>query len=158
MTKGLLINDLQLGYAPLSAYAFMKMLEDKKWHQNVSDSHLYIIGQRKEITFNQFNFDEQGKIKFEIWQEGNPNKLRCVLPIFQKHIASNKEVGIDVRLQNRKNTVDKKHKYPFNNTQSIIFQEVNKSGERKHIIWFSPEKLLQNRWKGYIDLLIEGEQ
>lgn len=158
MKKGTLINDLELGYAPTSAYAFRKLIRDKDFHQNVYDSHLYIIGQRPEITFNNFSFSSKGIIKFEISQEANSEILKCELPIFQEHIATEVDKSIAIRLQNRKNTIVKKNKSPYNGTQGIIFQEINeKTNETNHLIWFSPEKLLQNYWKGHIKLDFTGD-
>jgi hypothetical protein len=156
--KGLLINDLELGYAPMSAYTFKQLIRDKDFSRNVIDSHLYIIAQRRELTFNNFNFSLDRKfIRFEITQEKNPEIIHCTLPVFQRHIATDLSKGVDLRFQNRENTIDTKHIYPFNGMQGIIFQEVDiVTNERRHLIWFSPEKLLQNYWKGHIELEIEG--
>jgi hypothetical protein len=143
----------------MSAYDFSCLIRDKGFPQNVVDSHIYIIGQRREITFNDFNFiSNKGIIEFTIKQKENPNILECTLPIFQKHIAINPKTGIDIKIANRSKKREEEHEFPFNGTQAIIFEEVNdKTNYRKLIIWFSPEKLLQNYWKGYIDMKIVGD-
>jgi|JI7StandDraft_1071085.scaffolds.fasta_scaffold07770_7 hypothetical protein len=158
MERGLLINDLELGYAPMSAFAFKQLISENDFAQNVADSHLYIIVQRRELTFNNFSSsDDKTVIKFEIRQDKNDEHVQCILPIFQKHIATDWTKGVDVRLHNRRNTIDKKIPPPYNGTQSLTFQEVDpQTNKKRRLIWFSPDKLLQNYWKGYIKAEING--
>jgi len=159
MKDGLLINDLELGYAPMSAYAFRNLIKDKEFPKYVVDSHLYIIAQRNELTFNNFSsFQSNEIIRFEIKQENNTELIHCTLPIFQKYIATDRTKGVEVRLSNRNNTTKKKNSPPYNKTQGITFQEINlETNERKHLIWFSPEKLLKNHWDGHIELNTTGD-
>ncbi len=158
MSKGVLINDIELGYAPLSAYHFSKLLTDKEFIENFEDCHLYIIAQRQELTFNNFDFSSVFELRFEIRQENNPNIIKCVLPVFQKNIATDRSKGVDIRLHNRKNTIEKKSTPPFDGTQGFTLKEVNViTGELKHLIWLTPEKFLHCYWKGYIKANIKGD-
>ena len=151
MTKGVLINDIELGYAPISAYHFGLLIRDKAFYNNVTDSHLYLITQRKEITFNNFYFSDSLILSFSIQQEGNPNVIYCSLPVVQKKLNPNLKNRIELRLHNRKNTTKKKISPPFNGTQAFSIQETEvKSGKSKIIAWFSADKLFQKHWKGEI--------
>lgn len=150
-SKGLLINEIGLGFAPMSAYHFRKLIQDKGFHENVFDSHLYIIAQRKELTFNNFNFGEELKLSFEIKQEGNPLSIKCTLPLIQENITTDLSKQINLKLHNRKNTIEKKVGFPFDGTQGFTIKEIDVSGkEIKTLAWFSPDKLFQNYWKGHI--------
>jgi hypothetical protein len=152
MTKGVLINDLELGYAPLSAYYFAKFIKEKEFHENVYDSHIYMIIQRKEITFsNFFLWQDTLELSFDIEQEGNPVIVRCMLPLIQDNIATDLSKSIELRLHNRKSTPEKKIGAPFKGTQAFTIQSKNKvSGEVSRLAQFTPDKLLQNYWKGHI--------
>ncbi|NAS12245.1 hypothetical protein [Poritiphilus flavus] len=149
--KGLLINEIGLGYAPMSAYDFRKLIMDEGFRDNVFDSQLYIIAQRKALTFNNFNFREELKLNFEIRQDENPSIIKCTLPLVQENITTDLSKRIDLRLHNRKNTLEKKIGFPFNGTQGFSIQEIDANGKKtKTLGWFSPDKLFQNHWKGHI--------
>lgn len=157
MPKGILINDIELGYAPMSAYTFRQLIRDKKFSKNVLDSHLYIIAQRREITFNNFSFPSPTEVRFEIMQENNANTVKCTLPLFQKNIATDTTKSVEMRLQNRKNTVAKKAEPPYNGTQGIILKETDeKRNESRSLLWLTPEKLLQYYWKRNIEVELTG--
>lgn len=89
MTTGILINDIELAHAPLSAYHFNLLIRDKMFNGNVNDSHLYIIAQRNELTFNNFRLSEDLVLSFEIWQDQNLQILQCCLPIIQNKFQVN---------------------------------------------------------------------
>jgi hypothetical protein len=149
--KGLLINEIGLGYAPMSAYDFRKLIMDKGFRENVFDSHLYVIAQRKALTFNNFNFREPLKLSFEIKQDENPLIIKCTLPLVQENIKTDLSKQINLRLHDRKNTIEKKNGFPFDGTQGFSIQEMDITGkEIKTLGWFSPDKLFQNYWKGHI--------
>lgn len=150
-TNGILINDIELGYAPISAYHFGLLLRDKKFYDNVLDSHLYMITQRKEITFNNFNFSKNGEVSFEIHQEDNPEIIICSFSIYQEFIKPNIKNRLEIRLHDRKNTNEKKNQPPYNGTQAFSIQERDLlSGKTQIITWFSPDKLFQKHWNGQL--------
>lgn len=159
MTKGVLINDLELGYAPLSAFHFARFMTDKEFHNNVFDSHIYVIAQRKEITFSNFFYSEKIlELSFDIEQEDNPNVIRCRLPFFQENIAKDLTNSIELRIHNRKSTPTKKVGPPFKGTQAFTIQSTNPStGKTKMLAQYTPDKLFQNYWKGHIKAKFTGD-
>lgn len=158
MKKGILINYIELGYAPMSAYTFKQLIRDKQFSKNVIDSHLYIIAQRRELTFNNFYFPSPKEVRFEIMQENADNIIKCALPLFQKNIATDTTKSVEMRLQNRKNTLEKKAEPPYNGTQRIIFKETDeKKNESRRLLWLTPEKLLHHHWKGNIEVELTGD-
>lgn len=158
MTKGLLINDIELAHAPMSAYHFSLLIKDKKFHNNLLDSHLYIITQRKAIYFDNIYISENFELSFDIRQEDNEKIIYCSLPIFQKCINPDRQKIIELRIHNRKNTVENKTKFPFNGTQAFSIQERDiLTGETNIIFWFSPDKLFQKHWKNEITAKFSGD-
>ena len=156
--KGLLINDIELGYAPMSAFEFRTLITENKFPSYVSDSHLYAIAQRNALTFNNFNFDDELTLAFEIKQDGNENSVKCRLPIIQDNITRDKSKPIVLRLHNRNNTVNTKNVYPYNETQSFSIMEADENGNNQQLlVWFSPDKLLQNFWTEQIKVEILGD-
>lgn len=152
MDKGVLIIDIELAFAPMSAYHFNKLIEDKKFQENFFDSHIYIIAQRKELTFNNFNFSTEYEFQFEIWQNQNPSKIKCKLPVHQKNITKDKSKLIQLRLHDRRNTIEKKNVFPFNGTQGFSIKSYNeKNKSAKLLTWFSPDKLFFDYWKENIN-------
>ena len=74
MKQKSLINQLELGYAPLTAYEFATMKDDSLVEQALQKASLYVIGQRPVITFeNVIPDDSEYQLNFEIHQKGNPN-------------------------------------------------------------------------------------
>lgn len=156
MKLGVLLNNIGLSFAPLSAYNFTKLIIDREFIENFSDSHLYIIAQRRETTFNNFRLSPT-EMEFEIWQEHNEEIVKCILPIFQSNIATDFNKGVDVRLHNRKNTIQLKSPPPYNGTQGFTIYEVDViTGETRNLIWLTPEKLLYYYWKHYIEVDLKG--
>lgn len=153
MAQGILMNDIELGFAPMSAYHFKQLIGDKGFHENVFDSHIYIIAQRDPLTFNNFKLSDDLLLSFEIKQNSNPETVECILPIVQKNIAKDLSKSIQLRIHDRRNKPGQQIQFPFNGTQGFTIQEVDlKTNETKSLIWFSPDKLFQNFWKGHIQL------
>ena len=152
---GILINELELGYSPISAYHFQNLIRSKTFLESLSCSHLYIIVQRKELTFDNLVYSHN-EIGFQIKQNDNPNIIHCILPLYQNNIANDQNKEICIRLQNRKNTIEKVEKHSYGNIQGIQIQEIDEKEERHNLIWFSPEKFLQNYWKGLINAHVIG--
>lgn len=148
MHTGILYNDIELGYSPMSAYHLSLLTRDKNFHQNVIDSHLYIIAQRKEITFHRFSFSKKS-IKFEIRQQDNPKIIRCELPLNQDGFKLDFKKEIQFRIHDRRNTLEKKIEYPFNGMQAFSIYERDLSTQKRELaVWFSPDKLFYHHWKG----------
>lgn len=157
MTKGLLINEIELAHAPMSAYHFGLLIKDENFQNHLTDSHLYLIAQRKAIYFDNIYFSENQVLSFDIRQEDNPEIIYCSVPIFQDAINPDRKKIIELRIHNRKSTVENKVKFPFNGTQAFSVQERDiLTGETAIIFWFSPDKLFQKHWKNEINANFSG--
>jgi hypothetical protein len=156
MERKVLLNQLELAYAPLTAYEFANLKTDEKIEQALEFASLYIIGQRPVITFENITPDfDNFQLIFEIHQKENPNILECKLPLDQKYICLKNEDNIGIAF----NFLDKSYKernLPLKNIHGFSLLKI-KDHLEEFIIWFSPEKLLQNWWKGYIECEIVGD-
>lgn len=156
MDRKSLLNQLELAYAPLTAYEYTMVKNDPIIERALEKASLYAIGQRPVITFENIIPDtSEYQLNFEIHQKGNTNVLKCKLPLIQKVVGSKDDDLIHVAF----NFLDKSSKQdgpPFNNVHgfSLVHQLET---EGKFLIWFSPEKLLQNWWKENIECEIEGD-
>ena len=156
MQRKILLNQLKLSYSPTSNFDFATLRKDIDFQRSLLKSSLYIICQRPEIRFDNITNNENEKcIEFEIRQNENDSILKCKVPIFQEHIATDplKEVLLNFGSNDPKNVIKS---FPLNNIHGIKFYQENISKEN-FLIWFSPEKFLQNYWKGYIEAEIEGD-
>ena len=155
MNRKSLLNQLELAYAPLTAYEFAVVRNDEAIEKALEKASLYIIGQRGVITFENVIPDTTVyQLNFEIHQKGNPNILKCKLPFDQEIFGLMKDNMVDVAF----NFLDKKtiqEDPPFNNIHGFSLVKHKKKG-KEFLIWFSPEKLLQNWWKGIIECEIKG--
>ncbi len=151
----ILFNSLKLAYSPLCNRDFTILKKDEYFKKALEDSSIYIIAQRPEIYFDNVISSENGLLTFEIRQKQNDKILLCKIPIFQEYIATdpNKDVILYFGFNDPK---DNAQQYPVRNVSGIKFYQENQSLEN-FLIWFSPEKFLQNYWKGYIDAEIEGD-
>lgn len=156
MDRKIIVNKLELAYAPLSSFEFAHVKEDLMIEQALEESSLYVIAQRPILTFEYvIPHYSDSALTFEIHQKGNKNILICKLPFFQKSLETTSKDTIALAV----NSLDKdnfKAKLPFENLYGFSFVKQN-GGKNKFLIWFSPEKLLQNWWKGYIDCDIKGD-
>ena len=151
-----LLNQLKLAYAPLTAYEFAMIKDDKFINEALRKASLYFIGQRPVISFeNVIPNPSVYHLNFEIHQKGNPNILICQLPFDQEVFGLKKDNCVDLAL-NFFNKSIKSESPPFQNIHSFSLVRQTKEGN-EFIIWFSPEKLLQNWWEGSIDCKIEGD-
>lgn len=137
-------------------YDFTILKSDEDVQHILRESKIYIIAQRPVISFENIKPDKTNTaITFEIHQKGNPNILTCSLPFFQPAIAKNEQLEILLYMGSN----DPENKIispPFNNIHGIKFLETD-GKEIDFLIWFTPEKLLQNYWKGLIKCKIEGD-
>jgi hypothetical protein len=156
MNRKSLINQLELAYAPLTAYEFAIVKDDKLIERALEKSSLYIIGQRPVITFENVIPDTTVyQLNFEIHQRNNPNILKCKLPFDQEIFGLIEENVVDVAFNYLDKSI-KQEKPPYYNIHGFsLVRHIEE--QREFIIWFSPEKLLQNWWKGNIDCEIKGD-
>jgi len=153
-TKGL-INQLELGYSPMTAYEFTLNKKDKLIEKALEFSSLYILAKRPVITFENITFDYiQYRLNFEIHQKNNSKTLKGSLSLIQEEV-SKKDDTIAVAFNFLDNNIIQKTE-PFNNVHGFSLVEVN-GDNQKFLLWFSPEKLLQNWWKGYVECEIIGD-
>ncbi|MDQ0593399.1 MULTISPECIES: hypothetical protein [Chryseobacterium] len=149
MQKGILYNDIELGYSAISAYHLSLLTRDKNFYKNVIDSHLYIIVQRKEITFHKFSFSNKRILKFEIHQEGISKIIACELPLNQESFKLDFKKEIQLRTHDRRNTLEKQIQYPFDGIQAFSILERDVLTQKSELaVWFSPDKLFYHHWKG----------
>ena len=155
MGRKVLINQLLLAYSPLSNYDFTAIKSDPVMQEILDRSSLYVIAQRPEIRFDNIVNNEKEKIiEFEIRQKNNPNVIKCKVPLFQKNIATDtfKKVLLHVGSNDKNNDMKAT---PLNNIHGLKFYQESISPEN-FLIWFSPEKFLQNYWKKYLIAEVEG--
>jgi hypothetical protein len=156
MNRKSLLNQLELAYAPLTAYEFAIVKDDKLIERALEKASLYLIGQRPVITFENVIPDTAVyQLNFEIHQRGNPNILKCKLPFDQEIFGLIEDNVVDVAINYLDKSI-KQEKPPFQNIHGFSLVKHKKEG-KEFIVWFSPEKLLQNWWKGTIECEIEGD-
>ncbi len=155
MDRKSIINQLELAYSALTNFEFAIVKDDPIIERALERASLYVIAQRHVLSFENIIPNETDSIlEFEIHQRNNPNVLKCKLPYLQKVFDTNGEFPIGIAV----NYIDKKKTYdeiPLCGVYGISFIEFNKTEER-FLIWFSPEKLLQNYWRSEIECEIEG--
>jgi hypothetical protein len=150
-----LINQLELAYAPQTAYEFAIVKDDPSIEQALEKASLYLIAQRPVITFEKVVINPiDYKLYFEIHQKNNSNILKGKLPLIQSIVGSTNEDNIAVAI-NFLEKSNKPYTLPLNNVHGFsLLQKLD--SEKNFLVWFSPEKLLQNWWKEYIECEIEG--
>ena len=156
MDRKSLLNQLELAYAPLTAYEFAIIKNDENIEKALENASLYIIAQRPVITFENISFDDKKySLIFEIHQKGNPNIIKGELPLIQKAVGSKENDVIAVAF----NYLDKSeatNTFSPNNIHGFSLVQI--LDKKKHfLVWFSPEKLLQNWWKGIIECKLDGK-
>ena len=97
MDRKTLLSQLELAYAPLTAYEFAKTKNDKLIELALQEASLYIIAQRPVITFENvspdlFNFC----LTFDVHQKGSDTILKGSLPLIQKVAGSKKGDNITI--------------------------------------------------------------
>lgn len=156
MKRNGILNKLELAYAPLSGYEFALVKDDPLIELAVNEADIYIIAQRPVLTFeNVYPNSHEYSLNFEIHQRGNTNILKGTLPLIQKNLGckSNDTIEIAFNFLDKNNIQDK---IPFGNLRGFsLTHQIEK--QRKFLAWFSPEKLLQNWWKGQLDCEVEGD-
>lgn len=156
MENKIIINQLELANAPITAYEFSITKNDKDIIRSLEKSSLYVIAQRPVFTFENLTIDNiEYCINFEIHQKKKPNILHCKLPLIQKVVGSTDRDTIHISF----NYLDKKTKHtqpPYGNLHG--FSLSNKLKDKlEFLIWFSPEKILYNWWNKQIDCELTGD-
>ncbi|NRT17178.1 hypothetical protein HNP99_003557 [Flavobacterium sp. 28A] len=157
MERKSLLNQLELGYAPLTAYEFAITKNDIFIERALKNASLYIIAQRPVITFENVSVDENSySLIFEIHQKENSNIIKGKLPLIQKAVDSNDNDTIAVAFNYLDKKSETQNSFPLYNIHGFSLVNVLEN-ENKFLIWFSPEKLLQNWWKGNIECELYGD-
>jgi hypothetical protein len=150
-----IINQLKIAYGTLTNYEFSIVKNDPSIELALDRASLYIIAQRNVISFENIVPNQKDNLlEFEIHQKNNPNILKCRLPYLQETIGATGEYEIHLAL----NYIDKKNiqdKPPIGNVYGFSLIE-HKNKENRFLIWFSPEKLLENVWNGNVICEIDG--
>ena len=156
MNRKSIANKLELAYAPLTSYEFAIVKDDKYIEQALERACIYVIGHRPVITFENLviNFLDYS-ISFEIHQKGNKNILKGELPLRQSCIseAFGDTIALALNFLDKNNI---KKEPPFGNLYGFSLSKLTHFTP-EFILWFSPEKLLQNWWKGSVECKIEGD-
>lgn len=155
MDRKSLLNQLELAYAPLTAYEFALSKDDQLLELALQEANLYILAQRPVITFENVSVDELSySLNFEIHQKDNDIFVRGNLPLIQEAAGSKMDDTIAVAFNYLDRSIEQQP--PFNNIHG--FSLVKHTEERNEfLLWFSPEKLLQNWWKGNIACSMDGD-
>ena len=137
MNRKSLLNQLELAYAPLTAYEFAVVKNDKAIERALEKASLYIIGQRPVITFENVIPDTKVyQLNFEIHQKGNLNILKCKLPFDQEIFGLMEDNVVDVAFNYLDKTINQVGQ-PFNNIHGFSLVKHRKEG-KEFLIWFSP--------------------
>jgi len=147
---------MELAYAPITAYEFAVLKDDVAVEKALEDASLYVIGQRPVMTFENIVADPKDYVlSFEIHKKGKKEVLKCTLPLIQKSAGSKDTDTISIGF-NYLDKEDKNQTQPLNNVRGFTLH--NQIGDTKEfLLWFSPEKLLQNWWKNNIECEIIGD-
>ncbi|GAA3522188.1 hypothetical protein GCM10022393_40910 [Aquimarina addita] len=156
MSRKSIINKLELAYAPMTGYEFAIVKKDPVVEKAIERASLYVIAQRPIITFENVSPNpSEYTLDFEIHQKGNPNILKGKLPLIQSVADCNFNDDIAIAF----NFLDKNEiqtKPPFNNLHGFSLVKQLKD-KQEFLLWFSPEKLLQNWWKEQVECEIKGD-
>lgn len=151
MDSKVLINQIELAYSPICNSNFYDLVSDPLMQENLKTSSLYFITHRPVLSFENITHSQsEGTFSFEIHQKNTTEILQVKLPIFQKNIAIYNDQDIFLKFVSN----DPKTKLkspPFRNVHELKIFEGD-----KFLIWFTPEKFIQNYWKGHIKAEISG--
>jgi hypothetical protein len=156
MNKKSIINKFELAYAPLTGYEFAIEKKSKILEKAFEEASLYVIAQRPIITFENVSPNPSDySLEFEIHQKGNPNILKGKLPLIQSSAECNFDDIITIAF-NFLNNKESQIKPPYNNLHGFSLAKMV-GNKQEFLLWFSPEKLLQNWWKELIECEIVGD-
>ena len=159
MEQKSIINQIELAYSPLSNFEFSILKNDKAILSAIEKSNVYIIGQRPILSFENLRVDNEIQVLyFEIHQKDNLSVLKCKLPYFQEIIGASRDKDIGLGL-NRIDSLDEKSNQRIKIIHGFSLVEFpnNYVETKRFLIWFSPEKFLQNYWKELVQCEIDGD-
>ncbi len=145
MEKTKLLSILQFGYAPLSAYEFDKLLDDKETITALEHSVLYIIARRPLIQFKNYKIDNNNCImSFDLTRKDVKTPLHCDFYLANYPDFKDK----DLKILNGSFTPDitKIHGFKFYDAKTDDF-----------LLWFNAEKFLWLVSHGIIKADIIGD-
>jgi hypothetical protein len=119
-----------------------------------------LFAQRPILSFENFimNYNDS-LLEFEIHQKNNPEILKCKFPHLQKVIGASGEKDIAISLNTIKSSQEKVVDDEHDKIHGFSLVEYPNNYVEKHkfLVWFSPEKFLQNYWSNIIECDIEGD-
>jgi len=155
MNSKRLHSTLSLAYAPISNYEFYYLKQENIVQKILSESTLYIICQREELTFENIIYNEETcELNFEIHKKNSTKKLTCSLCIYQNNIEPI-EGGIVATEFGRNKKGDIPYEQPINDIKGIRFYRETIEGE--FLIWITPDKFLHHYWDGILEAKVEGD-
>lgn len=148
-------SSLQLGYAPISNYEFYHLKQENIVQQILSDSSLYVICQREELTFENITYDDNTCcLNFEIHKKDCNTKLTCTLCIYQENIEPVEGQIVATEFgRNKKGEIP--NVMPINDIKGIRFFKESADGEL--LLWITPDKFLHHYWNGILEAIVVGD-
>ncbi|MGI4886485.1 MAG: hypothetical protein ACRYFR_16130 [Janthinobacterium lividum] len=158
MAAKAIINQLKLAYSPLSNRDFTVLRNDPDIQACLKSSSLYAICQRPELQFVNLIYSQaELSVKLEIHQENNPNILLIEFSLKQERLEIDFSKTVLAYVGSHKNNAQLED-FPLSNFSGFRLHE-SEDGHTlgKFIVWFTPEKLLQNIWNGGIIANVIGK-
>lgn len=157
MAQKVMLNYLELAYSPVCNYVFTQIKTDERFRYLTQDSTLYVIGQRGELTIENFDLlphkDGQVTALFEIRQKGNSSALLCKLQLYQSKLASDIKKDLNFHFEY---ALPKPNPLPKTFPQGGIINLLFTYRDGSFVGWLSPENFIQNYLNGAIEAEIEG--
>lgn len=146
---------LTLGYAPISNYEFYQLKQENIVQKILTDSTLYVICQREELTFENITYDNiTCSLNFEIHKKGSSLKLTCSLCIYQENIEPTEGKIVATEFgRNKKGEIP--NEQPINDIKGIRFYRETVDGE--FLLWITPDKFLHHYWNGILEATVVGD-
>jgi hypothetical protein len=152
MPRKSFLSFLKLAYSPLSTFDFSLLRDDPIFEKILEQSNLYVICQRPILYFDNIIFNNQdAAINFEIRQENKNDVLKCNLPLNQRNITTDLTKEIFAAFGRNDKSL-KSDKQPIRRVDGFHLYQ-----DDEHLIWFTPEKFLQNVWVDQIEADITGD-
>jgi hypothetical protein len=127
-------NRLRLVYPPISNQEGEWLWKIPAVREQVRSSKLYMIGQRAELIFDDFNADQGDFVlEFTLRQLGTENSMHWRVPL-RAILPDHYDGEIDVEL----------------GPKLIRVWGEDSAPDGEPLAWFTPDKLLYNAWNGHI--------
>ena len=157
MSNSMLFNQIKLAFPPISANMFSKLRKLKDFKETLEHSQLYIICQRKELHFKNFDYREDiPGVTFEISNPDINFPIKCYLPFFQEKLAKDPRKNIGLAFE-----ATKKNNPSFNYKEDkvSIVNIIEQKGNEKPTVLFrmSPEVFIYNYVRENLKAEVNGE-